>query len=88
MLRPIAGSLVACLPVRLGEYLALLEWTGKQIRPGKPDSIPLDAPSVLARLDAQPDRWTTRVRSIGSGYWRAVGEVQDLIDIAQQLGQR
>ena len=88
MLQPIAGSLLACLPIRLGEYLTLLEWTGKQISPGKAGFIPLSAPSVLARLDAQPDRWTTRVRSIGSGYWRAVGEVQDLIDIAQRLGQR
>ena len=87
-LRPVAGSLVTCLPIRLGEYLALLEWTGRQVRPGKRGSIPMSAPSVLAKLDAQPDHWTARVKSIGAGYRRAVGEAHDLLEIAQRLGQR
>lgn len=87
-LRPVAGSLVAGLPIRLGEYLALLEWTGRQVRPGKRGSIPVDAPSVLAMLDTEPCRWAMRVKAIGSGYWRAVGEVHDLLEIAQHLGQR
>ncbi|WP_157489606.1 transposase [Lysobacter sp. Root916] len=87
MLQPVAGSSVACLPIRLGEYLALLEWTGTQVRPAKRGSIALSAPSVLAKFDARPDRWMARVKSIGSGYWRAVGEVQDLLEIARRLGQ-
>ncbi|WP_255355474.1 hypothetical protein [Lysobacter sp. Root76] len=28
------------------------------------------------------------MRSVGSGYWRVVGEAQDLIELAQRLGQR
>lgn len=87
-LRPVAGSQVACLPIRLGEYLALLEWTGRQVHPDKRGAIPSDAPSVLVKLDREPSRWTRRVRSVGSGYWRVVGEAQDLIELAQRLGQR
>ena len=63
-------------------------WTGQQVRPGKRGAIAMSAPSALAKLDVQPDRWLTRVKSIGSGYWWAVGEVQDLLEIAQRLGQR
>jgi hypothetical protein len=29
-----------------------------------------------------------RVKGIGSGYWRVVGEVEDLLDKAKELGQR
>ncbi len=74
--------------MRLGEYLALVEWTGKQVRAGKRGAIPRQAPSVLRQLDVDPARWSTRVRGIGSGYWRVVGEAQDLIDAAERWGQR
>jgi REP element-mobilizing transposase RayT len=88
-LAPIRGlPLLACLPLTLGEYLALVEWTGKQVHPGKRGSLATDAPSVLARLEAREDRWPVRVKAIGSGYWRVVGEVDDLIGRARQLNQR
>ena len=47
----------------------------------------LDAPRALAGYD-DPDRWAVRVRAMGSGYWRVVGEAQDLIETAERLGQR
>jgi hypothetical protein len=43
---------------------------------------------VLARFEARQDRWQVRVKAIGSGYWRVVGEVDDLIERARQLNQR
>jgi len=33
-------------------------------------------------------RWATRVRAIGSGYWRAVGSGEDLAELAMKIGQR
>ena len=33
-------------------------------------------------------RWAVRVKAIGSGYWRIVGEAQDLIAWAERLHQR
>src|SRR5580658_2323072 len=88
-LAPIRGlALAACLPLTLGEYLDLVEWTGKQVRPGKRGALPANAPSVLARLEARQDRWPVRVKAIGSGYWRVVGEVDDLVERARQLKQR
>ena len=88
-LAPIRGlALVACLPLTLGEYLELVEWTGKQVRPEKRGTLAADAPGVLARFEARADRWQVRVKAIGSGYWRVVGEVDDLVERARQLKQR
>ena len=87
-LKPIAGTLVAFLPIRLDDYIELVQWTGKQVRDDKRGAIPANAPSVLKRLERNPERWATRVKAIGSGYWRVVGEAQDLIDLAERLNQR
>ncbi|MBS0456525.1 MAG: transposase [Proteobacteria bacterium] len=88
-LAPIRGvALATCLPLTLAEYLALVEWTGKQVRPDKRGALAADAPSVLAQFDPRPERWVTRVKAIGSGYWRVVGEVDDLIEHARRLHQR
>ena len=39
-------------------------------------------------VDTDAARWTTRVRGIGSGYWRVVGSAEQLIALAQRIGQR
>jgi hypothetical protein len=87
-LLPVHGTLVACLPVRLGDYIELVEWTGKQIRPDKRGAIPKQAPSVLKHLYASEKRWVIQVKGIGSNYWRVVGDINDLLEKAKQLNQR
>ena len=87
-MKPIAGSLVAFLPIRLDDYIELVQWTGKQVRDDKRGAIPSNAPSVLKRFESKPERWATRVKAIGSGYWRVVGDAQDLIELAERLNQR
>jgi hypothetical protein len=87
-LHPVTGASCAFVPVRLGEYVALVEWTGRQVREGKRGAIPAHATRTLDRLGVEADRWSTRVKGIGSGYWRVVGEAQDLVDAAEALGQR
>jgi hypothetical protein len=42
----------------------------------------------LSIIDRDPERWTTRVSGFGSGWARAAGSVQDLIALAERLGQR
>ncbi|MEO8001086.1 MAG: hypothetical protein ABI644_04365 [Arenimonas sp.] len=87
-LLPIAGTLIACLPIPLDAYIELVQRTGKQMRPDRSGAFPAAMPSVLKALENDPERWTTRVKAIGSGYWRVVGEAQDLMTLAQRLKQR
>jgi hypothetical protein len=87
-LLPTSGSLLRCLPIRAGEYLELVDGTGRQLRDGKRGGIHKDVPPILQSLDPKSRRWIVRVNAVGSGYWRVVGEAQDLIAVAQGIGQR
>ena len=87
-LLPTSGSLLRCLPIRMGEYLELVDWTGRQLREGKCGEIRKDAPPILQSLDPTSQRWAMQVNAVGSGYWRVVGETHDLIAVAQRIGQR
>lgn len=87
-LLPASGSLLRRIPITTGEYMSLVDWTGRQLRQGKRGGIPSGAPHVLQSLDPNSQRWTMRVKAIGSGYWRVVGDAHDLIAIAERLGQR
>ncbi len=84
---PIAGWIDHVASVTTADYLHLLEWTGRQLMPGKKGRIAANVPSVLQTLEHMPERWATRVKAVGSGYWRVVGEVDDLITIAKRMGQ-
>ena len=87
-LSPILGVPRPSLAITTADYLQLLDWTGRQLAPGKRGRITGDAPACLRAVDTDAARWTTRVRGIGSGYWRAVGSAEQLIALAQRIGQR
>ena len=87
-LAPLHVTLIACLPVRLNDYVELVEWTGKQVRADKRGAIPKHSSSILKQLHISDKRWTAQVKGIGSCYWRAIGDVDDLLEKAKQLNQR
>lgn len=70
------------------DYLQVLDWIGRTPAPGKRGRIDEDAPAILAVIDRDTDRWTTRVSAFGSRWARAAGAPQDLIALAERLGQR
>jgi REP element-mobilizing transposase RayT len=87
-LGPVAGHLRPDFALSVADYLQVLEWTGRMLAPGKRGRITADAPALLTVIDRDADRWTTRVRGFGKGWARAAGSAQDLIAIAERLGQR
>jgi hypothetical protein len=87
-LNPIAGNLSPALGLTTGDYLQLLDWTGRTLAPGKRGRIAPSAPAIVSIIDRDPTRWTTRVAAFGSGWSRAAGSAQDLIELAGRLGQR
>lgn len=87
-LGPILGVLQPSLAITTAEYLELLDWTGRQLAPGKRGHIVGPAPACLRAIEAAPAHWSRRVRGIGNGYWRAVGNVEALMTLAAGMGQR
>jgi hypothetical protein len=86
-LQPVAGSLrFELCGVPLDAYIALVDWTGRQLHPGKRGLIAEAAPSALRRLAPERD-WLLQVRGIESRYWRAVGSLTALQEKAAALGQ-
>lgn len=87
-LKPVVGDLCPALPLSAADYLQLLDWTGRAIAPGKRGRIAHDAPAILSLIDRDAKRWTARVEGFGSGWARAAGSADDLIALAQRIGQR
>jgi hypothetical protein len=85
---PLLGVVRMPMTLSNSDYLQLLDWTGRQLHPGKRGRIAADAPAALRAFDIDPIRWTARVEGIGSGYWRAVGTAADLLALAEAIGQR
>ena len=77
---------VQVLPISEADYIELVDWAGRQLRPGKRGSIPETAPPALTlRLDAL--RWLNQVASVESRFCRAIGSAQALLDKAKEMGQ-
>lgn len=86
-LRPLLGVGPA-LSLTQSAYVDLVQWTGQQVRPDKTGAIPKYAPSALAKTGVAAKHWPTQVKAVGSGYWRMIGNAEQLIETAEQLGQR
>ena len=54
-----------CVFMSLPEYLRLLDWTGRQLKPGKRGSVAKTAPPILERLDLSPELWLQVVEQFG-----------------------
>ncbi len=87
-LKPVAGSLRPTFDLTVADYLQILDWTGRQLAQGKRGRISPDAPAVLSTIDHEGTRWTTRVAAFGSGWHRAAGSAQDLMALAERMGQQ
>jgi hypothetical protein len=61
-LAPIIGLLgFGVLSISQADYLALVDFTGRQIRPDKRGAITGPPPSALGRLGYRSDQWTRQV---------------------------
>jgi hypothetical protein len=87
-LAPIAGSVRRHCGLSTADYLQILDWTRRATAAGKRARIADTAPAILSVIDRDPQRWATRVTAFGSGWARAAGSAQDLMALAECLGQR
>ncbi len=75
------------LTIRQRDYLELVDHTGRHIHPGKRGAISGPPPAALTSIDYTTDRWQRQVLAVGSGYFRALGAVEVLIDKAREIEQ-
>jgi len=76
------------LPMTLEEYLALLDWTGRQVRHDKRGAIPRDLAPILERLQIAPDHWVATVCRFGQLFRTAAGGLCAMRSEAERTGRR
>lgn len=76
------------LPIRKTDYLALLDWSGRQLRSNKRGHISEHLPPILERLNIPGDDWMANMRYYGRWYYRAVGSIHAVNRYCQHLGQQ
>ena len=76
------------LPMTFEQYLALLDWTGREIRSDKRGSIPEELLPILQRLGVNDQVWVDAVKNFGRWFRTAVGRVESLLSEAGRRGRR
>ena len=69
----------------------ILSWAillARELHSGERGRIEATEPKALSKLGLNKNHWTTRVKGIGSSYWRVVGELEELIEKAKKISQR
>jgi hypothetical protein len=74
------------IPFLLSEYLALVDWTGRAVRSDQRGAIAADAPTLLRRLNIEPDAWQEAMQPRGNVFGRALGRLDHLRLHAKALG--
>jgi len=88
-LAPLAGVKSFNMPpMTEAEYIDLVDFTGRELHPGKRGIIKADEPKALLKLGLDKNHWTMKVKGVGSSYWRVVGNLEELIEKAKELKQR
>ena len=76
------------LPLSLPKYLEFLDWTGRQLVPGKAGAIPAHLAPILERLGVRADRWIETVTKFGRSFGHVVGRAAAVAAHAAKLGRR
>jgi hypothetical protein len=61
------------LPISLGDYLELLDWTARQTVANKRGATPADAPPIFERLSISPNSWCELVQNFGRLFYNVAG---------------
>ncbi len=75
------------LPLSLGRYLQLLDWTGRQLRVDKRGAIPADLAPILQRLGLDAANWCDLVLRFGRLFKRVAGGPPAVAAEAKRRGQ-
>ncbi len=69
-------------------YLDLLDWTSRQIAPGKPGATPAAIPSLFERLKIEPKAWHVLVTQFETLFSLVAGQPQRVDAYRSRLRQQ
>lgn len=72
------------LTMTVASYLELLDWTARQLVPGKRGATPESTPAIFERLDIQPDVWCALVSKFGSLFSLVAGKPETVDNYRSQ----
>ena len=75
-----------CLSMGLGDYLQLLDWTGRQIRSDKPGVMPANLEPLFERLGILTDLWVDCVLNFKKWFRSSVGRPKLMEAVAATRG--
>jgi hypothetical protein len=75
------------LPFHLKDYIEL-DWTGRIVRQNKRGSIDDNLPSILDRLNIEPEYWLIMATKFESKFKSLVGSIYELKRAARSLGYK
>ncbi len=76
------------LPFTLADYLALVDTTGRLLRPDKRGAIPETLPPLVERLGINPEQWLDHVKHFGRRYGDCSGSPEQLKAFAARKQKR
>lgn len=76
------------IPYHFFDYIALVEWTGRQIRPVPGDVDDSQPPAFLTSLGIPPLCWLRNCQQLEKHFHQAIGTVSALKQLCQKIGQR
>ena len=76
------------LPITFGDYLDLVDWTGRMMRPDKTGSIPEPYPPILDRLGTSHAQWMRAMTPPKGWTQRALGSTDRIKAYCHAIGQR
>ena len=70
----------------LGDYLQLLDWTGRQIRSGKRGAMPANLEPLFERLGISTELWVDCVVNFRKWFRSSVGRAKSMEAAAESRG--
>ena len=81
------ASSKGCLPMGLGDYLQLLDWTGRQIRAGKRGAMPENLKPLFERLGISTELWVDCIVNFRQWFRSSVGRPKAMESSAEAKGR-
>jgi hypothetical protein len=76
------------LPLSLGDYMQLLDWTGRQLAQGKKGRIPDTIEPILQRLQLDQEGWCDLVAHFGQRFFVVAGAPTTIDGTTSRNNQR